>query len=206
MTPSQLSHELREGDSPDLNRRRWIVGLSLLGAAMGQVVGLYQTGIIKTLPDPPVGPFDSPRVDASDYAYKRLKTPDALMMVVNYGITAWLAGAGGIGRAKDDPWLPIATAAKTLTDAVGALELGREEWAENKALCAYCQVATVASLASAALAVPEAVRAVKYLRSSGGDGDAPPRDSSRIDAASDEWGTGADSSRYAVGENRYASV
>lgn len=202
MTPRQLSHELREGQSPDLNRRRWIVGLSLLGAAMGQVVGLYQTGILKTLPDPPVGPFDSPRVDASDYAYKRFKTPDALMMVVSYGMTAWLAGAGGIDRAKDDPWLPIATALKTFGDAATALELGREEWAENKALCAYCQVATIASIASAALAVPEALQAIDHLRGNN-NGDAP---TSRIDAPADEWGTGEDFNQFAVGQNRYANV
>lgn len=30
LSPSQLSHELRWGNSPDLNRRRWIIGLSLL--------------------------------------------------------------------------------------------------------------------------------------------------------------------------------
>jgi hypothetical protein len=29
MNPRQLSHELREDVTPDLTRRRWIVGLSL---------------------------------------------------------------------------------------------------------------------------------------------------------------------------------
>ena len=69
MHPSQLSRELREGQSPDLTRRRWVVGLSLLSAAMGQVVALYQMGIVKRLPSAP-GPlgdlFDATKVDASD--------------------------------------------------------------------------------------------------------------------------------------------
>ena len=68
MRPAQLSHELREGDGSDLERRRWIVGLSLVGVAMGAVVGLYQTGILRRLPSLPPDLFDAERVDASDYA------------------------------------------------------------------------------------------------------------------------------------------
>lgn len=158
-TPRQLSLELREGRSDDLTRRRWVIGLSLLSVAVGQVVGLYQTGILKHLPDPPVGPFNSDKVDASNYAYKRLATPDALMMVVSYGMTAWLAGMGGMNRAETSPFLPIVTALKAAGDAGVALELAREEWAENQALCAYCQAATLASIAAAVIAAPEAIKA-----------------------------------------------
>ena len=167
MNPTQLSYELRNGQSADLTRRRWIIGLSILGVAAGQIVSLYQTGIIKHLPDPPVGPFDSDKVDASDYGYKRLDTPDALPMMVTYGLTACLAGAGGIRRASQQPLLPVAMGLKTLFDTANTLFLGREEWKENKALCFYCQVATVASIASLALAVPEAVKGAKKLLGKG---------------------------------------
>lgn len=163
MNPSQLSRELREGQSPELTNRRWIIGLSLLGTVAGQVVSMYQTGIIKRLPDPPVPIFDSTRVNASDYAYKRAQTPDALIMIVTYGITAWLAGAGGKDRARTNPWLPVAMGAKILADIGTNLQLAREEWAENKALCAYCQSATVLSIASAALAVPEVTKAIRRI-------------------------------------------
>lgn len=155
MSPRQLSEELRTGQDAHTRRRRWIVGLSMLGAAMGQIVGLYQTGIIKRLPDPPIGPFDSERVDASDYAYKRMATPDALLMLTSYGITAALAGADGEDRARRNPWLPLAMGLKIAGDLGVALKLSQEEWAENKALCFYCQVATAASAASLALAIPE---------------------------------------------------
>lgn len=161
--PRQLSKELREGQSADLTRRRWVLGLSLVGTAMGAIVSLYQTGIIRTLPDPPGSIFDSARVDASDYGYRRLQTPDALMMVVSYGVTAWLAGAGGKDRAGALPWVPVAMGLKIVADVLTALELGREEWQENKALCAYCQVATICSLASAALAFPEVKRGLRTL-------------------------------------------
>ena len=99
-SPSELSRYLRTASDPTLRRRRWIVGLSLLGAGVGQVVGAYQTGILRHLPDPPVGPFDSDRVDASDHAYRRASSPDGLMMVLTYAVTAWLAGAGGQDRAR----------------------------------------------------------------------------------------------------------
>ena len=59
MRPAQLSHELREGDGDDLERRRWIVGLAMVGAAMGAVVGMYQTGILRRLPSLPTELFDA---------------------------------------------------------------------------------------------------------------------------------------------------
>jgi uncharacterized membrane protein len=163
MTPRELSEELRNDSNPDLQRRRWIVGLSLVGTAMAQIVSLYQIGIVRRLPDPPLEIFDSTKVDASDYAYKRLQTPDAFMMLASYAMTAWLAGAGGKNRATQTPLLPVALGLKTVLDTATAVELGREEWQENKALCAYCQVATICSVVSVALAAPEALRAAKRL-------------------------------------------
>jgi len=162
MDPTRLSHELRNGRSDDLTRRRWIIGLSLFNAAIGGVVGAYQTGIIKHLPDPP-GPFDSDRVDASDYGYKRLNTPDGLLMTITFAVTAALAASGGRDRAEDNPAVPIALAAKSLYDVATAFKLAAEEWEGNKALCAYCQVATVASVIAAGLALPEASRAGRAL-------------------------------------------
>ena len=68
LPPRVLSRELRHQTGPDLRRRRWVLGLSLLGTLAGQIVALFQMGLIRRLPDPPVGPFDSTRVNASDYA------------------------------------------------------------------------------------------------------------------------------------------
>ncbi len=161
--PRVLSRELRLQTGPDLRRRRWMFGLSLLGTLAAQIVSLLQVGLIQRLPDPPVGPFDSDRVDSSDYAYSRIETPDGALMLVSYGVTAALAAAGGADRAERHPALPLALAAKAGFDAVTALQLAREEWNENRAFCAYCQAATLASLASFALALPEAGRAWRAL-------------------------------------------
>ncbi len=163
MDPTDLSRYLRTGTDAELRRRRAIIALSLLGSAMGHLVGAYQTGLIRHLPDPP-GPFDSDRVDASRYAYSRLATPDGLPMIATYAITAALAGAGGPDRAERTPALPLALAAKALGDVAVTVELAREEWAEQRAFCAYCQVATLASVATAALALPDARRAWRRVR------------------------------------------
>ena len=105
MNPTQLSYELRRRKTPDLTRRRWIVGLNLLGVSMGQLVSAYQTGLVPRLPDPPgkLGEvFDATKVDASDYAYKRYRSPDGVAMITTYAVTTWLAGAGGEDRADED--------------------------------------------------------------------------------------------------------
>jgi uncharacterized membrane protein len=138
----------------------------MVGGTMGQIVSLYQTGVIKDLPDIPLPFFNSAKVDAADYAYSRLSTPDGLMMVANYAITAWLAGAGGKDRAKTNPLLPIAMGVKTLVDTGVALKLAAEEWRDNKALCEYCQVATLCSIASVALAIPEMTHAFQTMTGS----------------------------------------
>lgn len=163
LAPAELSRQLRTGQSPDLTRRRWIIGLSLVTVAAGQVVTLFQTGIIPHLPDPPLAVFDSDKVDASDYAYKRLQMPDAPAMIVTGGMTTLLASAGGEDRAQQLPWLPVALLGKTLIDLVTNVQLGREEWQANKKLCFYCQASTAAATVAAVLAVPEALKAFKTL-------------------------------------------
>lgn len=163
MAPARLSRELRLSQTDDLRRRRAVVALSNVGALAGVVVGLYQTGVLSHLPDLPGNLWDADEVDPSDYAYKRLATPDALVMTISYGVTAWLAGAGGADRAGWHPWLPIALAVKVLNDAAFAVTPGQEEWAENKALCWHRQSATLASLASAPPVIPTAVRGIDRL-------------------------------------------
>jgi uncharacterized membrane protein len=139
-------------------------GLQLIGLAAGSVVGLYQLGVLKRLPDPPLRRVDSTRVDASEYGYKWLHMPDAPLMVFQYAISTMLVSAGGRERARDLPLLPLLTTAKFLGDVLTNLYLAKEEWTYNKAFCAYCQTATLASLASLVLSVPESRVALRELR------------------------------------------
>lgn len=160
LKPAQLSRELRRADTPDLRRRRWMLALQLVGVAAGGVVGLYQMGILKRLPDLPSRWFDATRVDASEYGYKYAQTPDALFMIATYAATAILVGMGGKERARQLPAAPVALTAKALADVITNLILARQEWKYNKALCGYCQSATVASLATLLLSLPETRRAL----------------------------------------------
>ena len=73
--PKRLRYELQQEETLDLKRRRGIIVLSLVGMASMTAVTLLQTGIVKHLPDPPVGNFDSDRVNSSDTAY-RFGVPD----------------------------------------------------------------------------------------------------------------------------------
>ena len=54
LSPTELSRQLRLGQNSDLTRRRWIIGLSMVTAVAGQIVTLYQTGIIRTCPTRPI--------------------------------------------------------------------------------------------------------------------------------------------------------
>ena len=166
--PARLSAELRQGRSADLSRRRWAIGMSFAGAGIGMVVGAYQTGMLKRLPDILPGKlWDAEKVDASDYAYKRAQTPDGLLMALTYIITACLVGAGGKDRATQQPWLPLAASAKAWIDLFSALKLAREGYQDNCALCSWCQVATLFTAATALLSAPEALRAGRRLLSDG---------------------------------------
>ena len=164
LEPQQLSRELRLGTSEDLQRRRWALALTFVGTAMGIAVGLYQTGIVKRLPDILPGDiWDAENVDASDYAYAHGQQPDAPAMIANYGLTAMALAAGGEKRAEQTPALPLIAAGKAAADFVTCLTLARAEWRENRKLCSYCQVATLVSGVTLALTVPEARRAARAI-------------------------------------------
>ena len=162
LPPSQLSEELRTATSPDMTRRRVGIGLSFAGVLIGKIVGAYQTGLIKDLPEILPGKvFDSAKVDASDYAYRHGQMPDAMQMIANYGLTAMAISAGGKDRAEQNPALPVIAAGKAAFDTVLCLGLARTEWQENKKLCSYCQVATLVSALTLAFTLPEAWKALR---------------------------------------------
>nr|MDP9473447.1 vitamin K epoxide reductase [Chloroflexota bacterium] len=104
MTPEQLSRELRLGSGRFLQKRRKVLGLSLVAAGAMIPISLYQMGVIKHLPEPPLPRLDADAVDASAEAYALLATPDAVLGLGSYAITGWLAALGGEGRARTQPW------------------------------------------------------------------------------------------------------
>lgn len=163
MNAKQLSHELREGRGEYLHNRRGIVCLSLSAIGCMGLIALYQTGVIKHLPEPRFPGFDADKVDSSDEAYGHFDVPDATIGLGSYAITLGLAAMGGKSRAAKQPWIPLALAAKTLADAGQAAKLTYDQFAKHRAACLWCLVATVATFASAALALPEAAAAARNL-------------------------------------------
>ena len=53
MAPQELRRGVQHDQGTDLQARRAIVGVSLVGMAAMSIVTLYQTGVIRPLPDPP---------------------------------------------------------------------------------------------------------------------------------------------------------
>jgi uncharacterized membrane protein len=152
----RVSDDLRRGNGDHLARRRRQTALVLGATAAMGVITMYQTGILRRLPDPPLAGVDSDKVDASGEAYVMLHTPDATLSIANYGVTLALIGMGGANRWREQPVIPLLAAAKLMSDAGGAAWLTVEQITKHKALCAYCLAAAAASVAAIPQALPEA--------------------------------------------------
>ena len=160
----RVSDDLRLGVSAQLSRRRRAAALLLGASASLGPVALYQLGIVRHLPDPPLPVFDSDLVDASGEAFHEGSTPDAAFALANYGLTIALVGMGTADRAREQPWIPLLAAAKVAADAVGALGLTVEQVSKHRALCAWCLAAAVATVAAVPAVLPEAREALGQLR------------------------------------------
>lgn len=166
MKPGELSRELRHGEGAFLARRRGIAGLSLVSIGAMGLLTLYQMGIMKRVPEPPISGLDADTVDAVPEAYAILATPDAALGLGSYTVTLTLAAMGGPDRVRLTPWIPLALAAKIVADAAAAAKLTRDQWTKHRAFCFWCLLATAASFTTIPLIVPEARAAVRHLRRS----------------------------------------
>lgn len=164
MKAERVSDDLRRGSGDFLEQRRWIAGLGSLASAALGVVGLYQFGVLRRVPELPLPFLNADAVDASGEAYQALKTPDATLGLVSAGVTLVLAGMGARDRARTSPWIPLALAAKTATDAAGSGYLLAEQLTKHRAVCSWCTVAAVAQVLTLPLAVPEARTAWRAWR------------------------------------------
>ena len=160
---SRLSSELRTQTSPDLRRRRGMVSLSMLASASMGLIALYQIGIIKHLPEPPLPMMNADKVNASAEAYERLATPDAILGLGSYAATMALAAMGGKNRLREMSWVPLALAAKVAFDAANAAKLSVDQWTKQRAFCFWCLLAATATFAMVPLVIPETIAAVRKI-------------------------------------------
>lgn len=163
VSPARLSDELRHGESADLARRRGIIGLAVVGAGAMAVVSLYQTGLLRHVPEPRLPYLDADKVDASDEAYEKFNVPDGLLGLTSFAITAMLAATGGAGRAHRQPFVALATAGKVVADVGVAAKLTYDQWARHRAWCSWCLLGAAASFSMLPLIIPEARQALRRL-------------------------------------------
>ena len=161
----EVSDALRRGAGEFLERRRRMAWLQMAAGGTLGVVGLYQFGLIRKVPEPSLPGLDADRVDASGEAYSFLKTPDSALGVTSAGVSLVLAGMGGAKRHEEQPWIPLALLAKSLLDAAGGLYLTAEQVTKHKRICSWCTASAVLLVATVPTALPEARAAWRALRS-----------------------------------------
>ncbi len=111
---------LRTGHNQDLDTRRKVIFLSALGLVDFSIISLYQTGVIKHLPDLPHPLFDSDKVNASEKAY-RFGAPDGPISATVYGLTMALASAGGGENASRKPIFDVLLGGAIAGNAAGGV-------------------------------------------------------------------------------------
>jgi len=163
LEPQKLRRELQRGKSENLDRRRAVIGLSLIGMAAMTAVSLFQTGVIKHLPDPPIDGFDSDKVNSSDTAYA-LGVPDGTLSLASLAANIPLAAFGAENRHEEQPFVPILAAGKAVVEALVAGWYFYQMVAVEKTLCGYCITGALANMGIAALSLPEAIEALEMLR------------------------------------------
>ncbi len=163
MNPEVLGRELRLGTGGFLPQRRGIVGLALVATCSMGLISLYQMGIIKHLPELPLRGLDADKVDASAEAYSRFATPDGALGLGSYAVTLGLAAMGGKDRAREQPWIPLALAAKVAFDTSQAVRLFIDQRTKYHAWCFWSLLAASSTIAAVPLVIPEAYAAMTQV-------------------------------------------
>lgn len=171
-SPDRLRADIQQSHNRDMKLRRVIAGASMVGMASMAPVIMFQTGIIRHLPDPPVGNFHSDKINSSPTAFG-YGGPDAPLSVLAHAVTLVLAAFGASHRRRSRPWLSLlACVAASGSAAVAARYLFWQMPKVDKTWCPYCITDAVMHMAAFALAVPEAIAALReripgFVRRSG---------------------------------------
>lgn len=162
MKARAIRNELRQGQSASLDRRRKIILLAALGLIDFSVISLYQTGVIKKLPDLPFPVFDSNKVNAAEDAYM-MGAPDGPISAVAYSLSMVLAAAGGSAKTGRLPAMDLALGGVIAGNAAGAVYyLANMLWKQKK-VCLYCVAGAAINLASAIIIAPTVFKAIRRM-------------------------------------------
>lgn len=167
VVPPHLAREWRSGESQFIQKRRGIIALTLCSCAALGVTALYQIGVLKKLPQPALPGFSSKRVHRSAQAYSMLDTPDALLGLASYSVTAALAASGSQERWHKHPAISTTMGLKLLADAAFASKLTADEFTKIRAFSIWSLLVTACTFGSLFLGAPEFATALKRLRRHG---------------------------------------
>lgn len=133
------------GNSSSLSRRRAIIAISLLGIANASLMTLYQTGILKKLPDLPIKYFDANRVTSSKKAFE-FGMPDAPGANLLYSLIMTLAVYGGNRSLKRHYFIDQLMLGVVVVNASFAVQYFYNMLTKQKRVCLYCVAATLTNL------------------------------------------------------------
>jgi Vitamin K epoxide reductase family len=159
MTPHGWSTPWRQGAHGHMNKRRGVIGLAVAAAGTLGLATLYQTRLIRQVPEPPFPGSDAERINDT---YVPPQAPDAAFGLASYAVTLCLAAAGGPHRAREQPWLPLALAAKVGVDAYVAARLTLAQETQLTARCVWRLLTSGATLLMVPLVLPEAQEALQH--------------------------------------------
>jgi len=162
MNVKKIRNSLREDSSADMERRRKIVFLSAIGLADFSLISLYQTGVIKRLPDLPFPIFDTNKVNASKSAYQ-LGVPDGPVSSLAYSATMVLASARGSESAGRKSVFDAALGVTVAANAIGAVVYLNDMIFKQKKICVYCITGAAINIASAIIIAPVVLKSLKKI-------------------------------------------
>ncbi|SDK19272.1 Vitamin K epoxide reductase family protein [Catalinimonas alkaloidigena] len=154
MNLSALIHTLRHKQSPSLTRRRRLILLAAVGLVDFSLISLYQTGVIRRLPDLPGKLFDSNAVNASEEAYQ-FGVPDGPISAGVYALNMLLAAYKGDAAHGRPLWSDVALAGTVMLNSVGAALYLKNMITVQKKACLYCLTGAALNFVMTPLALAE---------------------------------------------------
>jgi uncharacterized membrane protein len=159
MRAAAIRQELLTGTDKDLEKRRTITALSAVGLIDFTSISLYQSGVIRRLPELPFKAFDSNKVNAAPEAY-RMGAPDATVSTLVYAANMVLATAGGTEASGRKPLYDVLLGCTIAGNAAGAIYYLNDMIFKQKKVCPYC-IAGAAIIASAAIVRRLVIKGIK---------------------------------------------
>lgn len=146
---SPIGSEIRTSTARAMRQRRRVATLAALGAADFLLGAMFQTGVVKRLPDVALPHVDARAVMGSRAGYP-WGIPDTPLALAFQGGLMALAVARGPRR---HPAWDVALGAACIVGAVGAIGYA-SQMVRLRKLCLYCTFATAVSLATVPAAWP----------------------------------------------------